>query len=195
MFEKDETFYDVLGIDPTASSKEIKESYLELSKKHHPDVNPGNPDAAAKFHTVSQAYATLSQGKLRRMYDRGNLGRMSSVADRESATHSFDGSGFVEGRKNFQEKMNSRTRSKIGQRTKDEMDLKVKNITTELFQQARIQNLRKDGRNSVADRRTTGLHNNKHEFSSRETRSGSGSGLFLVILVVFVSIVLKLILS
>ena len=96
VFEKDETFYDVLGIDPTASSKEIKESYLELSKKYHPDVNPGNPDAAAKFHTVSQAYATLSQGKLRRMYDRGNLGRMSSVADRESATHSFDGSGFVE---------------------------------------------------------------------------------------------------
>ena len=96
LLEQEKTFYDELGVDPTASSKEIKESYLELSKKYHPDVNPGDPEAAAKFHTVSKAYETLSQGKLRRMYDRGNLGRVASVADRESATHSFDGSGFVE---------------------------------------------------------------------------------------------------
>ena len=94
--DQKKTFYDDLGLDPSASSKEIKSAYLEMSKKYHPDVNPGNPEAAAKFHSASAAYATLGQAKLRRMYDKGNLGRITSVADRESATHSFEGSDFVD---------------------------------------------------------------------------------------------------
>ena len=93
---EEKSYYEVLGIEPTASSKEIKTAYLELSKKLHPDANPGNPEAATRFHIVSGAYATLSNAKLRRMYDKNELGRMSSVADRESSTHSFDGAGFVE---------------------------------------------------------------------------------------------------
>ena len=94
--DQKKTFYDDLGLDPTASSKEIKSAYLEMSKKYHPDVNPGDPEAANKFNSASAAYATLGQAKLRRMYDKGNLGRVTSVADRESATHTFDGSDFVE---------------------------------------------------------------------------------------------------
>ena len=90
------SLYDDLGLDPTATSQEIKSSYLELSKKYHPDLNPEDPEAAAKFHDVSNAYATLGQGKLRRLYDRGQLGRLSSVADREKSLHKFEGDHFVD---------------------------------------------------------------------------------------------------
>ena len=96
LLDEEKSHYEVLGLEPTANSKEIKTAYLELSKKLHPDANPGNPEAATQFHVVSGAYATLSNAKLRRMYDKNELGRMSSVADRESSTHSFDGAGFVE---------------------------------------------------------------------------------------------------
>ena len=96
LLDEEKSYYEVLGLEPTANSKEIKAAYLELSKKLHPDANPGNPEAATQFHIVSGAYATLSNAKLRRMYDKNELGRMSSVADRESSTHSFDGAGFVE---------------------------------------------------------------------------------------------------
>ena len=96
LLDEEKSYYEVLGLEPTASSKEIKTAYLELSKKLHPDANPGNPEAATRFHIVSGAYGTLSNSKLRRMYDKNELGRMSSVADRESSTHSFDGAGFVE---------------------------------------------------------------------------------------------------
>ena len=96
LLDEKKTLYDDLGLDPSASSKEIKSAYLEMSKKYHPDVNPGDPEAANKFNSASAAYATLGQAKLRRMYDKGNLGRVTSVADRESATHTFDGSDFVE---------------------------------------------------------------------------------------------------
>ena len=96
LLDEEKSFYEVLGLEPTANSKEIKSAYLELSKKLHPDANPGNPEAATQFHIVSGAYATLNNAKLRRMYDKNELGRMSSVADRESSTHSFDGAGFVE---------------------------------------------------------------------------------------------------
>jgi len=200
LFEREETFYDVLGVEPTATSKEIKEKYLELSKKYHPDMNPENAEAAAKFHSIAQAYDTLSQGKLRRMYDKGNLGRMTSVADRESATHSFDGSGFVEGRAKFQEKMTGKTRSVSGRKTNDELDAWVKNHTTHSFRRAKGDNIsRASGTSRVETGRrfTRSIQSNSDHYSSaRGTQSqSSGSGLSLVILVIFVSIVLKSILS
>ncbi len=81
------TYYDDLGLDSTASSKDIKAAYLDISKRYHPDVNPDNPAALEKFHRANEAHNVLSNPRLRRQYDRGRLGKMTSVADRESTTH------------------------------------------------------------------------------------------------------------
>ena len=90
------SLYDDLELNPTASSKDIKKAFIRLSKEFHPDKNPDNPEAAAKFFEISNAYNVLSNPKTRRSYDRGQLGRLSSVADRESASHQFEKQGFVD---------------------------------------------------------------------------------------------------
>lgn len=65
--EKD--FYKVLGVKKDASAAEIKKAYRALARTHHPDKNPGNAAAEAKFKEVSQAYDVLSDEKSRKEYD------------------------------------------------------------------------------------------------------------------------------
>ena len=63
-------FYDTLGVARTATPEEIKKAYRKLAAKHHPDRNPGDKDAEAKFKEVSAAYETLSDAEKREKYDR-----------------------------------------------------------------------------------------------------------------------------
>jgi DnaJ-class molecular chaperone len=65
--------YQVLGLAKTASADEIKKKYRQLAKKLHPDLNPGNADAAAKFKDVSAAYDLLSDAQKRARFDRGEI--------------------------------------------------------------------------------------------------------------------------
>jgi len=92
------TYYDELGLHPQATSKEIKTAFYELSKAHHPDRNIDNPSAHEKFKTISEAYDVLSNPKQRIKYDKGELGRLNSVAEREQASHKFEGEAFYESR-------------------------------------------------------------------------------------------------
>lgn len=62
-------YYEVLGVDKNADEATIKKAYRELAKKYHPDMNPGNKDAEAKFKEASEAYAVLSDPEKRRQYD------------------------------------------------------------------------------------------------------------------------------
>ena len=62
-------YYEILKVVPTASTEEIKASYYELSKKYHPDLNPGNTEAEKNFKDLSEAYETLSNPTKRKAYD------------------------------------------------------------------------------------------------------------------------------
>lgn len=62
-------YYEVLGVGRSASEKEIKNAYRRLARKHHPDVNPKNKAAEAKFKEINEAYEVLSDTAKRRQYD------------------------------------------------------------------------------------------------------------------------------
>ncbi|CAI4215242.1 unnamed protein product [Parascedosporium putredinis] len=64
-----EDYYQVLGVSRDAPEKSIKSAYRKLSKKFHPDKNPGDSSAKDKFVEVSEAYEALSDPELRRIYD------------------------------------------------------------------------------------------------------------------------------
>jgi len=65
--------YTLLGVAKTATEKEIKSAYRKLAKKLHPDVNPGDAKAEAKFKEVTAAYNLLSNPELRKQYDTGQV--------------------------------------------------------------------------------------------------------------------------
>ena len=91
------SYYDELGLHPQASAREIKNAFYSLSKEPHPDRNVENAEALKKFQSISEAYEVLSNPATRTKYDKGVLGRTSSVAERERASHRFDGEAFYEG--------------------------------------------------------------------------------------------------
>jgi molecular chaperone DnaJ len=66
-FDKD--FYKVLGVSKDVSEAELKKTYRKLSRKYHPDTNPGDAKAEAKFKEISEAYSVLSDKKERAEYD------------------------------------------------------------------------------------------------------------------------------
>jgi DnaJ-class molecular chaperone len=63
-------YYEILGVARDASADAIKKAYRALARKHHPDVNPGNKAAEARFKEVQQAYDILSDKEKRARYDR-----------------------------------------------------------------------------------------------------------------------------
>jgi curved DNA-binding protein len=62
-------YYEILGVTPTAEKKVIQQTFRQLARRHHPDVNPGNKDAEEKFKTINEAYQVLSDVKQRKKYD------------------------------------------------------------------------------------------------------------------------------
>ncbi len=62
-------FYEVLGVEKNADEAALKKAYRKLAMKYHPDRNPNDKEAEAKFKEVNEAYEVLSDAKKRQMYD------------------------------------------------------------------------------------------------------------------------------
>ena len=69
MADQKRDYYEVLGVAKSASADDLKKAYRVLAKKYHPDANPGDKEAEAKFKEASEAYAVLSDDEKRRKYD------------------------------------------------------------------------------------------------------------------------------
>lgn len=63
-------YYDVLGVERSATEKEISEAYRKLAMRYHPDRNPGNEEAVGKFKEAAEAFEVLSKPDKRSVYDR-----------------------------------------------------------------------------------------------------------------------------
>lgn len=65
--------YDTLGVSRKATDDEIKKAYRRLARKYHPDMNPDDPEAEAKFKEIQEAYGVLSDPEKRKQYDTGGI--------------------------------------------------------------------------------------------------------------------------
>jgi len=84
-------YYDVLGVDNSASDQEIKKAFRRVAMKHHPDRNPDDDSAGEKFKEVQEAYEILGDGDKKAAYDRfGHAG----VDGNSGGGGGFDGGGF-----------------------------------------------------------------------------------------------------
>ena len=62
-------YYEVMGVPKNATEDEIKKAYRKLAKQYHPDLNPGDKEAEAKFKEVNEAYEVLSDKEKKARYD------------------------------------------------------------------------------------------------------------------------------
>ena len=83
-------FYEILGVERSATTVQITESYRKLAIRFHPDKNPGNPEAADRFKEAARAFEVLSDDQLRTRYDRfGHAGLQGG------GTHDFNDIGDI----------------------------------------------------------------------------------------------------
>lgn len=70
---KDTKYYDILGVEPTATEAELKKAYRKQAIRLHPDKNGNDPEAAAKFQELGEAYGVLQNKESRQLYDEVGL--------------------------------------------------------------------------------------------------------------------------
>lgn len=101
--EQKRDYYEVLGVPKTSSTEEIKAAYRKLALKYHPDKNPGNKEAEAKFKEAAEAYEVLSDADKRSRYDRFGHSGMSGQRGFSNVDDIFSSFGDIFGGTIFEE--------------------------------------------------------------------------------------------
>ena len=91
-------YYEILGVARDASPDEVKKAFRALARDTHPDANPGDPEAEARFRDIAEAYEVLSDPQKRARYDRGETfggqDLFSQFGGLEDILQQFFGGGF-----------------------------------------------------------------------------------------------------
>lgn len=88
-------YYATIGVSKTATADQIKQAFRKLARKYHPDVNPGDKTAEAKFKEINEAYEVLSDADKRRKYDQfGQYWNRADAAGWPPGAGGVDFSGF-----------------------------------------------------------------------------------------------------
>ena len=94
MAENKRDYYEVLGVEKTASADEIKRAYRKSAMKYHPDRNPGDKEAEEKFKELGEAYEVLSNDEKRQRYDQFGFAGVDPNYGAGQSGNPFGGSGF-----------------------------------------------------------------------------------------------------
>src|SRR3954465_4497204 len=87
-------YYQLLGVSKGASEKEVRQAYRRLARQYHPDLNPGDKAAEAKFKEIGEAYEVLSDAEKRKKYDRyGHDWQHAEAAEAAAREGGFGGFG------------------------------------------------------------------------------------------------------
>lgn len=88
---KTKSYYDVLGVDNSATDKDIRQAFRRLARKYHPDLNPDDKEAEAKFKEINEANEVLSDAESRKKYDK--FGDDWKRAEEFESRHGSQGTG------------------------------------------------------------------------------------------------------
>lgn len=90
-------YYKILNVPHQADESQIKQAYRKLAKRYHPDLNPDNPEAEARFKDIVEAYETLGDPAKRRKYDANMIQASATMGTEPKAQKAARSAGAAQG--------------------------------------------------------------------------------------------------